>query len=233
MKIAISGTYSTGKTTTALALSYLTGIPCTHASTMREILPITFPGKRLENCESHELMELGIRRYFERCISESKYNNHFISDGCAFQEWIYGTTRLEFGLNPNEHQLKIKWNKISKRNKYKVFKKSMEAMGVIAKQHVKNNYDILIHLPVEFPFEADGHRPVKEKFREKSEELLIETYKACNINYFNASGTLAQRLKKIVEKLELPNIMSINEAISMANNKRISNFDNIKIESKI
>jgi len=37
----------------------------------------------------------------------------------------------------------------------------------------------------------------------------------------------------IVEKLELPNIMSINEAISMANNKRISNFDNIKIESKI
>lgn len=45
MNLAISGTYSSGKTTTTLALAYLTGIPRTHAKTMREILPDALPGK--------------------------------------------------------------------------------------------------------------------------------------------------------------------------------------------
>ena len=48
MKLAISGTYSTGKTTTTLALAFYTGLPRTHAKTMREILPIALPGKRLD-----------------------------------------------------------------------------------------------------------------------------------------------------------------------------------------
>ena len=39
MRVAISGTYSTGKTTIALALSYVTGVPFSFARTMREILP--------------------------------------------------------------------------------------------------------------------------------------------------------------------------------------------------
>mgnify|MGYP007007859318 CR=1 FL=1 len=51
LRIAISGTYSTGKTTSSYALRYLTGIPRTHAQTMREILPIILPGKSLEECK--------------------------------------------------------------------------------------------------------------------------------------------------------------------------------------
>lgn len=43
-KIVISGTYCTGKTTITLALEKATGIPATHALTMREILPDLFPG---------------------------------------------------------------------------------------------------------------------------------------------------------------------------------------------
>ncbi|MDU7016005.1 MAG: AAA family ATPase, partial [Streptococcus mitis] len=62
MKIAISGTYSTGKTTTTLALAFYTGLPRTHAKTMREILPIALPGKRLEDATGPELVQLGIRR---------------------------------------------------------------------------------------------------------------------------------------------------------------------------
>ena len=231
MKIAISGTYSTGKTTTALALSYITGIPCTHASTMREILPIAFSGKKLESCKSYELVELGIRRYLERCITENTLNNHFISDGCVLQEWVYGTTRLEFGLNPNEHQLKIRWNKFFHKETYTVFKQSMKAIGEIAKHHVNDNYDILIHLPVEFPFEPDGHRPVKEKFRIKSEQLLLNTYSEYAINYVVVHGTLHERLEEIIKKLKLPIVMNIDEAITMANKKRLLKFDSIKIES--
>ncbi len=46
LRIAISGTYSTGKTTTTEAVSLWLGIPRTHAQTMREILPRRSPVKR-------------------------------------------------------------------------------------------------------------------------------------------------------------------------------------------
>lgn len=232
MKIAISGTYSTGKTTTTLALSYLTGIPKTHASTMREILPTAFPGKRLESCLPHELIELGIRRFFERCDSECQYNSHFISDGCAFQEWIYGTTRLKYGLNPNEHPLKVCLNKLINKTSYEVFQKTIEAFGMVSKQYVKNNYDIVIHLPVEFPFTPDGHRPVKEKFRKESEKLLLQTYDEWNIKPLVVSGKLEQRLQRIVDFLNLPKQMSIKNAIDLAIRDKIETFDSVKLEAQ-
>ena len=231
MKIAISGTYSTGKTTTTLALSYLTGISKTHAKTMRELLPIAYPGKRLEVCLPHELIELGIRRFLERCESECQYNNHFISDGCAFQEWIYGTTRLKYGLNPNEHLLKVKWQKLINHTSYEVFQETIEAFGLVAKEYVKNNYDVVIHLPVEFPFTPDGHRPVKEKFRTESERLLLATYAEWNIKPLVISGKLEQRLNKIVEILKLPQQMSIKEAIEMALYNKTKIFDNVPLEA--
>lgn len=47
MKIAISGTYSTGKTTTTLALAFYTGLPRTHAKTMRENSSHSFTRKKI------------------------------------------------------------------------------------------------------------------------------------------------------------------------------------------
>lgn len=96
LRIAISGTYSTGKTTTSYALSYLTGIPRTHAQTMREILPQILPGKRLEECTPVDLYELGIRRLTERVSCESRLETSFISDGSALHEWVYGRARLKY-----------------------------------------------------------------------------------------------------------------------------------------
>lgn len=232
MKIAISGTYSTGKTTTTLALSYLTGIPKTHAKTMREILPIAFPGKRLEDCLPNELMELGIRRFFERCEAECLYNNHFISDGCAIQEWIYGTARLKHGLNPNEHALKVGWKKLLDTTGYKVFGKTMEAFGLIAKQYVKENYDVIVHLPIEFAFTPDGHRPVKEKFRSESEKILLDTYQEWNIKPLFVTGTLEQRLQGIIETLNLPQQLTIKEAVELAMRDKANLFDSVKLETQ-
>jgi broad-specificity NMP kinase len=72
MKIAVSGSCSTGKTTTTIALSLLTGIEMIHARTMREILPAVFPGKRLEECNPGEIVELIFTRLQERIVEERK-----------------------------------------------------------------------------------------------------------------------------------------------------------------
>ena len=165
MKIAISGTYSTGKTTLSVALSLLTGIPVTRARTMREILPAVFPGYSLEQCGTSQLIELGIRRFTERIRAELVLNDAFISDGCALQEWLYGSTRMITGLNPAEKPENVrKWIE-NHPDEWNVFRQSIEAFSKVVKKHVRKNYDVIIHLPVEFPLVKDGHRPTSEIFQ--------------------------------------------------------------------
>ncbi|MDR2057970.1 MAG: ATP-binding protein [Dysgonamonadaceae bacterium] len=231
MKIAISGTYSTGKTTTALALSFLTGIMVTHARTMREILPDTFPGKKLEKCNFHELMELGVRRFTERIITEKSIKDSFISDGCPLQEWIYGTTRMITGLNPSEKPWKIKLHKKLFSPEWRIFESSISSFGQIVKKYTKTHYDAIIHLPVEFPFVADGHRPTSETYRNESEKLLCQTYKELNINILKANGSMKERLVKIVKELNLNMIISIEDAIRKAHTVRKNKFDSMKFET--
>ena len=157
MKLAISGTYSSGKTTTTLALSHLVGIPATRAKTMREILPIALPGKTLEECLPGELVQLSIRRIMERAVKESHLST-FISDGSALHEWVYGMVRVRVGMHPKDGQD----FDIPKTESVLFFEDMMINFGSIAKHYAKNTYSEFIHLPIEFGLVADGHRPVSE-----------------------------------------------------------------------
>ncbi|MCE8595711.1 ATP-binding protein [Bacteroides fragilis] len=197
LRIAISGTYSTGKTTTSYALSYLTGIPRTHAQTMREILPVILPGKRLEECTPVDLYELGIRRLTERVACESRLETSFISDGSALHEWVYGRARLKIGLNPNENA----FMRLIHKAKLLPFALPMlefnDYYGKLVKMHTAKSYDTFIHLPIEFPIVQDGHRPVNERFRTISNDYLLEIIQELGIPYFVASGSVEERLEKL------------------------------------
>jgi len=233
MRIAVSGTYSTGKTTTTLALSYLTGIKKTHARTIREILPTTFPGKRLEMCKPHELIELAQRRFYERCTAEEEMGGNFLSDGCSLQEWVYSSARLVTGLNPNEPRWKVKMEKMLYKYRYDVFALQIENLGKLVKSYATKHYDLFIHLPVEFPFVADGHRPVKEEFRYYSEEILLKTYKEINANVMEVRGSMEERLETLVTKLNLNKVMSIDEAVAKASVNAKVQFDDVKMEYEV
>jgi hypothetical protein len=215
-RIAISGTYSTGKTTTSYALSFLTGIPRTHAQTMREILPVINPGKRLEDCTPPELYELGIRRLTERVNCETLLNDNFISDGSALHEWVYGKARLKIGLNPNEKAWKRSLNKIKLLPYTIPMSKFIGDYEKLVKHHTSNSYDVFIHLPIEFPIALDGHRPVNEKFRRLSNDYLVHTLKELHIPYIVVGGSVEDRLREIIKQLNLPARMTIEEAVSMA-----------------
>lgn len=215
-RIAISGTYCTGKTTTSYALSFLTGIPRTHAQTMREILPVINPGKRLEDCTPPELYELGIRRLTERVNCETVLKDNFISDGSALHEWVYGKARLKIGLNPNETAGKRLLNKI-KLIPYTIpMAKFINDYEKLVKYHTSKSYDIFIHLPIEFPIVLDGHRPVNEKFRRLSNGYLVHTLKELNMPYIVIGGSIEDRLREITKQLNLPIKMTIEEAVALA-----------------
>jgi len=230
MKIAISGTYSTGKTTLSVALGLLTGIPVTHARTMREILPAIFPNYSLAQCNPTQLVELGIRRFTERIQAEIMMNGSFISDGCALQEWIYGSTRMITGFNPMEKPENVrKWIEAHPAE-WRVFQQTIESFGKVVKDHVKSSYDVMIHLPVEFPMVQEGHRPASETFRDASDKLLTNTYQELGLNPIKVSGSMNKRLGMIVETLKLDPVMRIEDAIDRVNAQRKSKIFHIDIE---
>lgn len=182
---------------------------------MREILPKALPGKRLEETTGPELLQLGIRRLLERAVAESKLDN-FVSDGSSLHEWVYGMVRTEVGLHPGKNE------DLSTQNLDQL-REVMLNFGAVAKDHAVNTYDSFIHLPIEFPLSEDGHRPVSEEFRAKSDQLLIDTLKELKIPFEVVGGTVAERLHKIVDIYGFDTKMSVDDAIDLAN-KEVAQF---------
>ncbi|MBZ9644981.1 ATP-binding protein [Streptomyces sp. PSKA30] len=216
LRLAVSGTYSSGKSTTTEALSVATGIPRTHAMTSREILKDLVPGKLVQELTAAELTALGLRRLEERIHHEAAQPGSFIADGSVIHEWIYGVARMRVGINPSAgFGLRAVKNVVGLPYK-NFYKQYMHAYGLTVKSRAARVYDAYVHLPVEFPMAEDGHRPVSEKFRRLSDSLLIETLEELQIPYHIVGGTVAERLTKIVDIFDLSPVMPLEEAIGIA-----------------
>lgn len=216
MRLGITGTYSSGKTITAMALSEYTGIPRTRAKTMREILPDAAPGKTLDECTAAELLQMIMVRHTERAVHESRLSDGFVSDGCSLQEWIYGTVRVTVGVNPNESLHLSDLESVEKTDEIRYFEEVVGQMGVAMKQHVKRSFDAFVHLPNELPLAEDGHRPVNERFRSMSDDMLLATLDELAIPHTIVGGSLPERLTRIAELHGLPVVMGVDEAIARA-----------------
>ncbi|MCA1217617.1 AAA family ATPase [Streptomyces sp. 8L] len=213
MKLAIAGTYSVGKTLTTMAVSQLVGLPRSSAKTMRELLPISIPGKTLEECTPPELIMLIMRRNQERAVNEAQLPDGFVSDGSSLHEWAYGTVRVLVGINPNES---VNLDSIEVTEEIGFYGKVLEQMAVPAKQHARATYDSFVHLPIEFPLVPDGHRPVNERFRSLADELMLRTLDELNIPYHTVGGSIPERLQKIIDIYGFKPVVSIDEAIELA-----------------
>jgi len=213
--LAISGTYSTGKSTTTEALSIATGIPRTHAMTSREILVDLIPGKTVMELSAMELVKLGLRRFEERVHNESR-TGPFISDGGVFHEWVYFEARMRVGINPGAAWWVGAIKSITGLPVKHFYQSYTDALGEVTKARAKRLYDAYVHLPVEFDMKKDGHRPVSEKFRRLSDELLIQTLDELGIPYHVVGGSVPERLERIIEIFGFPLVVPIDEAIARA-----------------
>ncbi|MFZ4262156.1 ATP-binding protein [Sphingobacterium sp. HJSM2_6] len=229
-RIVISGTYCTGKTSLSLALSLATGIPTTHAPTMREILPKVFPGTSLKACSYAQLLRLGMERFEKRMHAEAGLSEGFISDGCPLQEWLYGSTRLLTGAYPDENHWTMLWKKLKNYRQYRDFELLLAGFEKMAKTYTLNHYDLFFHLPVEFPFVLDGHRPTSERFRKVSEDRLLVCYAELKIIPIFLTGNLQDRIDQALDHLKIHPIIPSSQAINIATDLKKVNFDQIQLE---
>jgi nicotinamide riboside kinase len=217
--LAVSGTYSTGKTTTTEALSIATGIRRTHAMTLREILMEMRPGRQLEELSAGELMMVGLRRLEERIHHEAEAigrEGSFVCDGSVLHEWVYGEARMRAGINPGAGSLQRTYKAIVGLPFKKFYQTYMDACGAVAKDRAKRIYDAYVHLPVEFNLVEDGHRPVSEKFRRLSDQMLLETLDELKIPYHVVGGTRLERVQRVVDIFDLPLVVPVDEAVELA-----------------
>lgn len=216
MRLGISGTYSSGKTITAMALSHFTGIPRTRAVTMREILPQAAPGKTLEECTAPELLQMIVVRHCDRAVHESRLSSGFISDGSSLQEWIYGSVRVIVGINPNASIHLKDLEQVRRTDELRWFEAVMSQLGHALKRHVVKTFNAFIHLRNELPLAEDGHRPVNERFRSMCDEILMKTLDDLKIPYHIVRGSLFERLEKIADTFQFPRLMDAEAAIALA-----------------
>ncbi|MBY8877279.1 AAA family ATPase [Actinacidiphila acidipaludis] len=215
MRLGISGTYSSGKTLTALALSHYTGLPRTTARTMREILPDAAPGKTLEECTAAELLQMIVVRHTERVKYEHQLAAGFVSDGSSLQEWIYGALRVKVGINPNDSAA-LGDRDVERTAELAFFDDVMRQLGVSFKQHVQRGFDAFVHLRNELPLSADGHRPVNDRFRTMADARLLEVLDELRIPVHVVSGTLPERLRAIAAATGLRPVTTEDQAVAAA-----------------
>ncbi|MDF7682204.1 AAA family ATPase [Lactobacillus sp. ESL0679] len=225
-RIVISGTYSTGKTTTTTALSIATGIPMVNSLSAREILTDLYPGRRFQDMTADELMALGLKRFEERIKAEERLlskNSSFISDGSVLNEWIYGTVRMKVGINPGStlpHRIAKNILGITSKP---FMKKYLQSYGVVVNEHAKKWYTDVIHLPIEFPMSPDGHRPVSEKYRKLSDQEILRSFNNIKLTPYIVKGSIEKRLKTIIDHFSLSQVIPVDEAIELAKEKIINN----------
>jgi len=127
-------------------------------------------------------------------------------------EWVYGMVRVRVGMHPKEGQD----FDIPKTESVLFFEDMMKNFGSIAREYAKNTYSEFIHLPIEFPLVEDGHRPVSERFRSLSDELLLKTLTDLDIKYTIVGGSIEERLEKIVKIFGFKKQMLFDEALALA-----------------
>lgn len=215
LKLAISGTYSTGKSTTTEALSIATGIPRTHAMTSREILIDLIPGKTVMELNGMELIKLMMRRFEERVHNEAG-DGPFISDGGVFHEWVYLEARMRIGINPGAPAWFQAVKKVAGIPVKHFYQSYADTLGDVTRRRARGLYDAYVHLPVEFDMHPDGHRPVSEPFRRLSDDLLTDTVSKMGKPFHVVGGSVEDRLAKIIDIFEMPVVVPIDEAIVQA-----------------
>jgi len=213
MRLSISGTYSAGKTFTAMALSHYTGIPRSPARSIREIMPDAVPGKALTEVTPAEYIQLAVRRHVDRAVNEALLGDSFIADGSSLQEWIYAAARLEFGMDPGMYDESVP---PPANPEMAFFAEVVAQLGHAFRQHVKASFDNFVHLRNEFSLRADGHRPMNERFRAACDEMLLRTLEDLHIPYAVVGGAVPERLDAIVTMFDLPVVRSVDEATALA-----------------
>lgn len=179
MKIAFTGTHSTGKTTLLndVIEYYGDDIKLKSISEVaRKIIDKGYPLNQDANVDSY------IHYINDQLSSEETYMREcdlFISDRTLLDPVAYAMVN----------------SKLPRPYIPEYFIDMMTNVWLLE----KNRYDIYIYFPIEFPLEIDGIRPLDEQYRKDIDEQIRMLLIKHKINYITVSGNKMQRKDYIIK----------------------------------
>jgi nicotinamide riboside kinase len=174
LRIAIVGSFSTGKTTLAEALARRLDLPLL-PETAREVVELGF---KLDKDATPETEALIFLKQYNNEISQREFvGDRSLVDVMAYAGWVLDN-------QPRSREIAL-WEECEK----------------LAERRLRVNYSHVFYLPIEFPIVLDGLRPDDPAFQKEIDSRVIRILRAHDIEYQTVTGSVEERLQQIEREL--------------------------------
>jgi nicotinamide riboside kinase len=173
-RVAIVGSFSTGKTTLAEAVAEPLELPLL-PEVAREVAALGF---KLDKDATPEVESLiFMRQLYNEMIHEHFVGDRSLLDTMAYAGWVLDNQerRKEFAL----------W----------------DACVSIAEYQLRSQYTHVFYLPVEFPIVADGLRPMDPGFQAEIDERILGLLDRHAVRYEPLTGSIPERTDELVRRV--------------------------------
>ena len=173
-RIAVVGSFSTGKTTTAEILARHLDLPLL-PEVAREVVELGFKLDKDATPETETLIFL--RQYNPELATPEFVGDRSLIDVMAYAGWV-----LDNQPRTKERAL---WDECVR----------------LAERRLRTTYSHVFYLPIEFPIVLDGLRPDDPDFQREIDDRIQALLRANDIEYETVTGTVEERIEAIEKVL--------------------------------
>jgi nicotinamide riboside kinase len=174
-RVAIVGSFSTGKTTLAEALARRLSLPLL-PEVAREVAA---EGFRLDKDATPETEALIFLRQYNNELAVAEFvGDRSLIDVMAYAGWVLDNQarRKEMAL----------WDECVR----------------LAERSLRSSYSHVYYLPIEFPIVLDGLRPDDPGFQKEIDERIVRLLQGHGISYVTLTGSVEDRVAKLEDGLQ-------------------------------
>lgn len=174
-RIAIVGSFSTGKTTVAEELARRLNLPLL-PEVAREIAALGF---KLDKDATPETEALIFLKQFNNELEEAEFvGDRSLIDVMSYAGWV-----LE---NQPHRKEMLLWEECER----------------LAERRLRTNYSHVFYLPIEFPIVLDGLRPDDPSFQKEIDRRVLDLLASHAVSFTTLTGSVEDRLAQIEEHLK-------------------------------
>ncbi len=170
LRIAIVGSFSTGKTTLAEILARRLELPLL-PEVAREVVELGF---KLDKDATPEVETLIFLKQYNNELSIPEFvGDRSLIDALAYAGWILDN-------QPYRKEMAL-WEECER----------------LAERRLRTSYSHVFYLPIEFPIVLDGLRPDDPAFQKDIDERILRLLRTHDIEYHTVKGSVEERLEQI------------------------------------